>query len=163
PPTIEEVEHATNGTGAARCSQRAPHPGGAEPPTPSVAGYQVLEVLGRGGMGVVYKAVQTGLGRTVALKMLLAGMHAGPQAAARSRAEAEATARLQHPHIVQVYEVGEADGCPYFSMEFVAGGSLAAKLAGMPQPPGQAARLAEALARAAQHAHERGILHRDLK
>jgi tetratricopeptide (TPR) repeat protein len=126
-------------------------------------GYEVLGELGRGGMGVVYKARQTSLGRPVALKMILAPEHAGPQQAARFRAEAGAAARLQHPNIVQVYEVGEYQGRPFFSMELVEGGSLADHIAGSPQPAGEAARLVEVLARAVQHAHTRGVIHRDLK
>ncbi len=128
-----------------------------------VSGYEILGELGRGGMGVVYKARQLALNRTVALKMILAGGHAGPQELARFKAEAEAVARLQHPNIVQIHEVGEADGQPFFSLEFVEGGSLDRKLAGTPQPAGDAAALVETLARAVQYAHERGVVHRDLK
>jgi WD40 repeat protein len=130
---------------------------------PDIPGYEVLGELGRGGMGVVYRARQTGLNRPVALKMVLAGTHAGAAERARFRAEAEAVARLQHPNIVQIYETGEADGHPFFSLEFCPGGSLAARLAGTPLPPAEAARLVEVLARAVQAAHERGIVHRDLK
>ena len=101
--------------------------------------------------------------RLVALKMILAGQYAGPQELARFRSEAEAVARLQHPHIVQIYEVGEHDGQPYFSLEFVDGGSLAQKLDGTPLPPRQAARLVETLARAMHAAHQAGVVHRDLK
>jgi serine/threonine protein kinase len=114
-------------------------------------------------MGVVYKALQIKLKRLVALKMILAGSYAGEQALARFRTEAEAVARLQHPNIVQIYEVGEQEGLHFFSLEFVEGGSLAHKLAGTPQPPSEAARLVEILARAVHYAHQRGILHRDLK
>jgi tetratricopeptide (TPR) repeat protein len=128
-----------------------------------VGNYELLQELGRGGMGVVYKAQQAGLNRLVALKMILADVHAGPEELARFRLEAEAVARLQHPHIVQIHEVGEADGRPFFSLEFVEGGSLAAKLHGTPQPARFAARLIETLARAIHFAHERGIIHRDLK
>jgi WD40 repeat protein len=130
---------------------------------PSVPGYETLAVLGRGGMGVVYRAVQTKLKRPVALKMILAGGHAGPQILARFQGEAEAVARLQHPNIVQIYEVGEHKGLPFFSMELVEGGSLSQQLAGTPQPPRQAAAVLEVLARAVHHAHQRGIVHRDLK
>ncbi|HEX5272325.1 MAG TPA: protein kinase [Gemmataceae bacterium] len=128
-----------------------------------IPGYTVLATLGRGGMGVVYKARQTNLGRTVALKMILSGAHAGPDDLARFRTEAEAIARLQHPNIVQIFEVGEQGGLPFFSLEFCGGGSLDRKLAGTPLPPQGAARLVEALARATQAAHDRGVLHRDLK
>jgi tetratricopeptide (TPR) repeat protein len=126
-------------------------------------GYAILGELGRGGMGVVYRARQTSLGRLVALKMILAPEHAGPQQASRFRSEAEAVARLQHPNIVQVFEVGEHGGRPYFSMELVEGETLAAHVAGNPQPAAEAANLVELLARAVQHAHSRGVVHRDLK
>jgi WD40 repeat protein len=114
-------------------------------------------------MGVVYKARQKGLNRLVALKMILAGAHASEQELARFRTEAEAVARLLHPHIVQIYEVGEQDGRPYFSLELVDGGSLADRLDGTPQPPRQAAELVQTLARAMHHAHQHGVVHRDLK
>jgi hypothetical protein len=140
-------------------STRASHPAD----LPLLPGYEILGELGRGGMGVVYKARQVRLQRLVALKMILAGAHAGPQELARFRREAEAVAQLQHPHIVQIYEVGEQKGQPYFSLEFVDGGSLAQKLAGTPLPAYQAAQLVETLARAVHAAHERDIIHRDLK
>ena len=129
---------------------------------PDVPGYEVLGELGRGGMGVVYKARQRKLNRLVALKMLHAGRADAPERA-RFQAEAEAVARLQHPNIVQVHEVGECEGRPFFSMEFCAGGSLATRLAGTPLPIPEAATLVEALARAMQHAHQHGVVHRDLK
>ena len=132
-------------------------------PFPEVAGYEILGELGRGGMGVVYKARQVRLNRLVALKMILAGEHAGTEAAVRFLAEAEAVARLQHPHIVQIYAFGDQDGRPYFAMEYVAGGSLADRLDGTPWPAGDAARLVETLARAIHEAHRQGIVHRDLK
>jgi WD40 repeat protein len=130
---------------------------------PAVQGYELLDELGRGGMGVVYKARQIKLNRLVALKMILAGGHAGEPELARFRTEAEAVARLQHPNIVQIYEVGEADGRPFFSLEFVDGGSLEERLAGTPLPPRRAAQLVETLAHAIDAAHQRGIVHRDLK
>jgi WD40 repeat protein/serine/threonine protein kinase/Tfp pilus assembly protein PilF len=130
---------------------------------PSIPGYEVLAELGRGGMGVVYQALQVGLNRLVALKMILSGGHAGAHDLARFRAEAEAVARLQHPHIVQVYEVGEHDGLPYFSMEFVGGGCLADRLDGTPWPARPAAELVETLTLAMDHAHRQDVIHRDLK
>jgi serine/threonine-protein kinase len=130
---------------------------------PKIAGYQILGELGRGGMGVVYKARQRGLHRLVALKMILAGAHAGDHQQARFAIEAEAVARLQHPNIVQIYEVGRQDGLPYFSLEFVDGGPLDRKIGGKPQPPRDAAQLIETLARAMHFAHRQGIIHRDLK
>ncbi len=128
-----------------------------------IAGYETLQVLGRGGMGVVYLAWQKGLARLVALKMVLAGARADPEQRERFRTEAEAAARLQHPNIIQIYEVGEADGQPYLAMEYVAGGSLAARLSGKPLPWPAAAALAATVAEAVHHAHQRGIVHRDLK
>jgi CHASE2 domain-containing sensor protein len=114
-------------------------------------------------MGVVYKATQLGLNRTVALKMILGGAHAGQDHLHRFRVEGEAIARLQHPNIVQVYAVGEHEDLPYFAMEYMTGGSLAKRLRGDPLPPREAAELIETLARATHHAHEHGIIHRDLK
>jgi WD40 repeat protein len=130
---------------------------------PGIAGYELLGVLGRGGMGVVYKARQTALGRVVALKMVLGGGHARETDLARFRAEAQAIARLQHPNLVQVYEVGEYQGQPWFSMEYVAGGSLHEKIDGKPQPPRQAAELVRTLALALDAVHRQGVIHRDLK
>ncbi len=128
-----------------------------------IVGYEILGELGRGGMGVVYKARHTRLNRVVALKMILAGGHAGPDDLARFRAEAEVVARLQHPNVVQIYEVGEHEGRPYFSMEFCPGGSLDRKLRGTPLLPKDAARLVQTLARAVQSAHDHHVIHRDLK
>jgi serine/threonine-protein kinase len=129
----------------------------------SIKGYQIVGELGRGGMGVVYRARQTALNRTVALKMILAGAHAGPDQLARFRAEAEAVAQLQHPNIVQVYDIGEQDSLPFFSLEFVDGTTLEKELAGKPQSLPRSAQMMETLARAMHYAHERGIIHRDLK
>jgi eukaryotic-like serine/threonine-protein kinase len=147
-----------------------PTPGSATGPSapldgrcPQVPGYEVQAMLGRGGMGVVYKARHLRLNRIVALKMLLTGAYAGPRERARFQREAEAVANLRHPSIVQVYDVGDHDGCPYFTMELLEGGSLAQSLAGTPQPVQQAATLLITLAEAVQVAHQAGIVHRDLK
>jgi eukaryotic-like serine/threonine-protein kinase len=130
---------------------------------PQVPGHEVEEVLGRGGMGVVYKARHLRLNRPVALKMLLTGAHASPESRTRFLREAKAVAGLRHSNIVQVYDMGEQVGQPYFTMEFVEGGNLAQKLAGTSQPPRQAAVLLATLAEAVQAAHQSGIVHRDLK
>ena len=129
----------------------------------AVAGYEIARELGRGGMGVVYLAKQKGLNRLVALKMILSGIHAGEQQRKRFEAEAEALARLRHPNIVQVYEVGQHDGLPFLSLEYVDGGALDKQLDGNPLPPREAAALIETLARAIAAAHAAGIVHRDLK
>ena len=130
---------------------------------PRIEGYEVLEFLGRGGMGVVYKARDLKLKRIVALKMLRADVYVDPRVVARFRIEAEAVARLQHPNIVQIHEVGEAEGYPYCALEFVVGGNLANKLDGRPMPPREAASLVESLARAMHLVHSRNVVHRDLK
>lgn len=133
------------------------------PFVPQVQGYEILEELGRGGAGVVYKAWQTGLRRLVALKVLVSGASAGAAELARFQSEAEAVARLRHPHIVPIHEVGQADGRPYFVLEYLPGGSLASRLAKEPVQPRQAAEMVRTLARAIHFAHQNGILHRDLK
>jgi tetratricopeptide (TPR) repeat protein len=137
--------------------------GPGRPQAPTVPGYEVLGEIARGGMGVVFKAHQVRADRPVALKMIRSGADAGAEELARFRTEAAAAARLQHPHIVQVYEVGEHDGRLFFSLELCEGGSLAQKLAGTPQAPRQAAEWVETLARAVQYAHQKGVIHRDLK
>ncbi|MGL4555319.1 MAG: protein kinase domain-containing protein, partial [Gemmataceae bacterium] len=129
-----------------------------------VGPYEIREEVGRGGMGVVYRAFDPRLNRTVALKMLLAGGHAGGDERRRFLNEASALARLTHPNIVPVFEVGEHAGLPFFSMEFVTGEPLSARMARGPAPsPRDAAKLAEDIARAVQHAHAQGVIHRDLK
>jgi len=135
------------------------------PPDPQVEvpGYEIIRLLGRGGMGVVFQARQRALKRLVALKMILAGPHADPDHLARFKTEAEAVAHLHHPNIVQIYEVGEEHGLPWFSLEYVAGGTLADHLAGNPQPARSSAQIVETLARAIHYAHQQGIVHRDLK
>lgn len=130
---------------------------------PTVAGYDILGELGRGGMGVVYKARQRGLNRLVALKMVLAGAHASEHQLIRFRAEAEAVARLLHPNIVQIYEINEQDGLPFFSLEYVNGDPLDKKISGKAMPPRESAELVETLARTMYFAHEHGVIHRDLK
>ena len=130
---------------------------------PRVPGYKVFGVLARGGMGVIFQARHLKLNRIVALKMLLAGAYASPLELARFRREAEAVAALRHPHIVQVYDVGDLDGHPYFTMEFVEGGSLAQQLDKNRPTVRQAAEMVATMACAMQFAHKSGIIHRDLK
>src|SRR5262249_52514991 len=134
--------------------------GDAAPPGPP--GYEILRELGHGGMGVVYLARQVKAKRLVALKMILHPERAGDQFA-RFRTEFEAVALLQQPNIVQLFEVGEHQGRPFFSMEFCAGGSLDRKWNGTPQPPREAALLDETLSRAMHAVHQAQVLHRDLK
>jgi formylglycine-generating enzyme required for sulfatase activity len=153
PPTTAEV--------ADRAAPEVPI--GDVPTTARVPGYEVLDVLGRGGMGVVYKARHLRLNRVVALKMILHAGHAGPEEHFRFLREAEAIAAIRHPGVVQVYDFGTHDGAPFFALEFCEGGSLAKKLSGKPLPPREAADLAEQVARAVQAAHALGIVHRDLK
>jgi serine/threonine protein kinase/lipoprotein NlpI len=133
-----------------------PHGGG-------LFGYDLLAELGRGGMGVVFKARQRGLNRLVALKVIREGRHAHPEHLARFRIEAEAVARLRHPNILQIYEIGEWDEGPFVALELLEGGSLADRINGTPQPARSAAELLVTLARAVDAAHRAGIIHRDLK
>lgn len=130
---------------------------------PRLRGYEVLEILGRGGMGIVYKARHIQLKRLVALKMLLHGDFASQHQLARFLVEGEALARLRHPHIVQVFEAGEQDGRPFLALEYVDGGTLRDRLQQQCFTPAEAAELTEQLARAIHHAHLQGIVHRDLK
>jgi serine/threonine protein kinase len=145
----------------------AESPPGAEPPLGgprrAIAGYELLEELGRGGMAVVFQARQVSLGRLVALKMVLAGGFHSPEGRARFLAEAAAVARLHHPNVVQIFECGTHDERPYFSMELCEGGALAPRLRGGPLAPREAAALLRSLAEGAQAAHDQGIIHRDLK
>jgi WD40 repeat protein len=147
---------------AAPSTPESPH----TPPAPewtAAAGYEVLGVLGRGGMGIVYKAMQVGVRRIVALKTILQADYATAEERNRFQAEAEAIGRLTHPHIVTVYEVGEHNGLPYFSLEYCPGGSLEKQLDGTPWEAQRAAVLVRSLAEAVQAAHQAGIIHRDLK
>src|SRR5262249_55266287 len=125
--------------------------------------YEILAEIGRGGMGVVYKARQTTLDRLVALKMILPGELASEDDLKRFRTEAEATARLQHPGIVRVHDVGEVDGKLFYSMDYIDGTSLSRSLVSGPLSGRAAARYLVAIARAIHHAHRHSILHRDLK
>jgi serine/threonine protein kinase len=129
---------------------------------PIIPGYEMIRMVDQGGMGVVYEARQLELSRTVAVKMI-SSLHLRPKVVARFRSEAEAAARLQHPNFVQIFEVGQVNGRPFFAMEFVSGGSLAELLTRKPPGARGAAQLVETLARAVHAAHERGIVHRDLK
>src|SRR5271165_997591 len=146
-------------TSGADAIAAVPHP--AE--LPQVPGYRVEALLGRGGMGVVYRACHLRLNRAVALKMLLAGPCARPEELERFLRESQAVAGLGHPNIVQVYDMGDVEGRPYFTMELVEGGNLADQVRGAPQPPHQAAACVATLAEAIQAAHQNGIVHRDLK
>ncbi|HEV3339731.1 MAG TPA: serine/threonine-protein kinase, partial [Pirellulales bacterium] len=132
-------------------------------PLPTIPGYEVEGVLGRGGMGIVYKACQVRLNRPVALKMLLAGAYAAPGQRERFAREAEAVGGLKHPSIVQVYDVGDHEGLPFLTMEYVEGGSLADVLLGQPRPAQQAAAMLITLTEAVRVAHRDGVVHRDLK
>src|SRR6266478_2911185 len=165
--SLEECRHVDRMVESMFPSMAAPPILGAQSqpgaPLPEIPGYEVLAVLGRGGHGIVYRAGHLKLKRMAALKMLLTGEYASPTELARFMREAEAIAALQHPNIVQIYDVGEVDGRPYFTMEFVGGGSLAQKLEGVPQPAQYAASVTESLARAIHTAHLAGIIHRDVK
>jgi serine/threonine-protein kinase len=141
--------------GSSQASDRA------EEPLPTVPGYEVLALLGRGGTGDVYKARDVHLGRLVALKMI--AECASLQHLVRFRAEAQVLAQLQHPHIVQIFEVNEHRGQPYFVLELLEGGSLDSRLARSPQPPPAAAAMVQTLARTMHAAHAQGVIHRDLK
>jgi len=142
----------------------APTPGAAHSASgPLPQGYDMLGELGRGGMGVVYKVRQAALNRVCALKMILAGEHAGADERARFLAEAESIAKVRHAGIVQVFDYGTHPGLPWFSLELCEGGSLADRLDVGLLPPHEAAGLVGKVARAVQAAHEAGVVHRDLK
>jgi len=129
----------------------------------SVTSYDLIEEVGRGRMGVVYRARHVGLNRIVAVKVMRDALFAGPRERDRFRREAEAVASLKHAHIVQVYDYGEHDDVPFFTMEYLEGGNLTQRLKRGRMTPDEAAELVETLARAIHHAHEQGIIHRDLK
>jgi serine/threonine protein kinase/tetratricopeptide (TPR) repeat protein len=160
--TIRQTGTAGNGK-AQSVGRPGANPAEATAMSAAVPGYEILGELGRGGMGVVYKARHLKLNRIVALKMILARGYAGPGDRARFLAEAEVVAAVQHPHLVALLEYGEHQGQPFFTLEFLPGGSLAEKLQGIPQPAAAAVRLVEQLARGIHHAHTHGIVHRDLK
>ena len=132
-------------------------------PKPEIEGYEVLEEIGRGAAGVVYRARHRQLNRLVALKLIVAGPHLSSEARLRFRREAEAVARLQHPNIIQIFDVGEHAGYPYLALELVEGTNLARWLKGSPRPAREAAQITAILARAVESAHHEGVIHRDLK
>ncbi len=129
----------------------------------AIPGYEIQGVLGQGGMGVVYRARHRQLDRLVALKMIRTDAAPMPSQLSRFQTEARAAARLNHPNIVRIYDIGQHEGLPYLALEYIAGESLAQQIRGQAWQPAAAARLAATVARAVQHAHEQGILHRDLK
>src|SRR5262245_18742122 len=153
---------ALNTPPPAPAARGGPRPRGSSAP-PSIPGYEIGRELGRGGMGVVWEAMQLGLQRRVALKMIRDGVLAGAEHRNRFRREAKAAARLHHPNIVQIYEFGEKNGHPYFAMELVEGVRLDSKLAEGAQPADWSAGLVELLARAMHYAHRQRVVHRDLK
>jgi serine/threonine-protein kinase len=134
-----------------------------DPQWPAIPGYEFIEELGRGATGVVYKARHIGLDRVAALKVILAGHYARAEDLARFRFEAQIIARLRHANIVEIYDMGMHAGLPFFTLEFVPGGTLAGRINGQPQQPHESARLIETVARAIDVAHKNGVVHRDLK
>jgi tetratricopeptide (TPR) repeat protein/tRNA A-37 threonylcarbamoyl transferase component Bud32 len=156
---LEELfPSSSTGSGTTRGRPRRPSDA-----LPQIPGYEVDSIIGQGGMGVVYRARHLKLNRVVAIKMIIAGEYASKNDLTRFLREAKAVASLCHANIVQVFDAGEVDGCPYYTMEFVEGGTLAAKLGGRPQPARQAAAMVCTLAQAVNVAHQAGIVHRDLK
>ncbi|HEV3145281.1 MAG TPA: protein kinase, partial [Gemmataceae bacterium] len=161
-PPEPENHFTFSGNGQAPSNEAVVHRDYSGAKLPEIPGYEILGLLGRGGMGVVYKARQIAPDRVVALKMIQSAQ-ASPEDLGRFYDEAEAISRLRHPHIVQIVEVGQVEGRVYCALEFVEGGTLADKIRNKPQSPRASAQLLEALARAMSYAHERGIIHRDLK
>ena len=161
-PTVA-APSSTGGNSASRLTMPSLPAESAAPLQPEFGNYELLQELARGGMGVVYKARQKSLNRVVALKMILPGRLTGAEDLDRFRREAEATARLQHPNIVAVHEVGAVDGQHFYSMDYIDGPSLARRIAQGPLPNRAAARYVMLIARAIDHVHRHGILHRDLK
>lgn len=159
---LSAVQHVLD-AGATQPLPGGPPPMAAAPSRPSIVGYEILDELGRGGMGVVYKARQVGLDRIVALKTILARGSKPDDQARRFLQEAKAMALLQHPGVVQIHEIGDCGGQPYLVMEYVGGGNLSDRLAGKPVAPRQAAELVARLADAVSAAHQQGVIHRDLK
>jgi eukaryotic-like serine/threonine-protein kinase len=165
-PDGEAIAKAPDGIATADVTDGEPEPSVRKRPDagwPTIPGYEILQRLGEGGMGVVYKARQLGLKRLVALKMIRGGSQARADHLSRFRVEAEAVARLRHPNIIQIYDIGEATGLPFVALELLDGGGLDDRLAGDPQPGRTAAEIVVTLARAIHVAHQAGIIHRDLK
>ena len=130
---------------------------------PKIPGYEIKRLVGRGGMGIVYEAKQQNLNRDVAIKMISAGFMAGPEKIARFYREAESVARIDHPNVIKIFDVGEAEGCPYFTMELVAGASLERVFDGTPWSNTDAAKISRTVAHAIESVHDHGIIHRDIK
>ena len=164
PEIIGAKRTRTSGT-TGPVSRRGNHHSPIPASLPIIPGYEIIEVLGNGAMGVVYKAHHVKLDRNEALKMIRSRgeQTLDPAVLDRFLQEARAVAQFKHDHVVQIYNIGEHKGQPYFSMEWMEGGALNQKLAGTPQPAAEAAALVEKVARAVQKAHEQGIIHRDLK
>jgi eukaryotic-like serine/threonine-protein kinase len=158
---------ADSGRPAADCEETEAHHeparAGGEDKVRAIGPYELRGRIGQGGMGVVYRAYQVRLDRMVALKMILGGSHAGDRTLARFLREGRAIARLHHPNVVQVYDLGESDGYPYFSMELIDGGNLQARLERGPFELREAAELVRVVAEAVDFAHRQGVVHRDLK
>jgi serine/threonine-protein kinase len=162
-PNVTDRDNRTPANGAATFSGPVPPPDVAADMPRQVGRYLISGVLGRGGLGIVYRGFDPDLKRSAAVKRVLADVYTDPQARARFRAEAEAIAKLDHPNIIKVYEVGEDEGRPYLALELVEGPTLATRLTDGPLAPPDAAVLLEQIARAVGYAHSSGIIHRDLK